>query len=134
MIAMKELTRAEEEIMQVLWRLREAFVKDIVEKLPDPKPAYNTVSTIIRILEKKGFVSHRAYGNTHEYYPLVARDDYKKKFLKSFMKRYFGDSLQEMVSFFASDRDIGLEELEQLQTLLREEIRRQKGDPEGSES
>ena len=134
MIAMKELTRAEEEIMQVLWRLDKAFVKDIVEEIPDPKPAYNTVSTIIRILEKKGFVSHQAYGKTHEYFPLVARDDYKKKFLKSFMKRYFGDSLQEMVSFFASDRDIGLGELEQLQELLREEIRRQKGDPEGSES
>jgi BlaI family penicillinase repressor len=134
MIAVKELTRAEEEIMQVLWRLRKAFVKDIIEELPDPKPAYNTVSTIIRILEKKGFVSHRAFGKTHEYFPLVARDDYKKRFLKSFMKRYFGDSLQEMVSFFASDRDIGLEELEQLQALLREEIRRQKGDQEGSET
>jgi BlaI family penicillinase repressor len=134
MIAVKELTRAEEEIMQVLWRLRKAFVKDIIEELPDPKPAYNTVSTIIRILEKKGFVSHQAFGKTHEYFPLVARDDYKKRFLKSFMKRYFGDSLQEMVSFFASDRDIGLEELEQLQALLREEIRRQKGDQEGSET
>jgi len=130
---MKELTRAEEEVMQVLWRLRKAFVKDVVEEFPDPKPAYNTISTIIRILEKKGFVSHQAYGKTHQYYPLVARDDYKKKFLKSFMKRYFGGSLQEMVSFFASDRDIGLEELEQLQGLLREEIRRQKGGPEEDE-
>jgi predicted transcriptional regulator len=123
---MKELTRAEEEIMQVLWRLEKAFVKDIVDALADPKPAYNTVSTIIRILEKKGFVSHRAFGKTFEYFPLVARDDYKKSFLKSFLNRYFGNSLQEMVSFFASDRDISLEELEDIQTLLHDEIRRQK--------
>ena len=123
---MKELTRAEEEIMQVLWRLEKAFVKDIVDALPDPKPAYNTVSTIIRILEKKGFVAHRAFGKTFEYFPQVARDDYKKSFLKSFLNRYFGNSLQEMVSFFASDRDISLEELEHIQRLLHDEIRRQK--------
>jgi BlaI family penicillinase repressor len=126
MIAMKELTKAEEEIMQVLWNLEKAFVKDIIEKLPDSKPAYNTVSTIVRILEKKGFVSHRAYGKTHEYYPLISKDDYKKKFLKSFMNRYFGNSFQEMVSFFASDRDISLQELEEIRRLLREEIEKQK--------
>ena len=126
MIAMKELTRAEEEIMQVLWKLEKAFVKDVVDALPDPKPAYNTVSTIIRILEKKGFVSHRAFGKTFEYFPQVARDEYKKTFLKSFMNRYFGSSLKEMVSFFASDRDISLEELEHIQQLLHDEIRRQK--------
>jgi len=125
---MKELTKAEEQIMQVLWKLRQAFVKDIIEKLPEPKPAYNTVSTIIRILEKKGVVSHRAYGKTYEYFPLISRDEYKKKFLKSFIKRYFGDSFQEMVSFFASDRDIGLEELEEMRRLLEEEIVKQKGD------
>ena len=127
MVAMKELTRAEEQIMQVLWRLGKGFVKDIVEELPEPKPAYNTVSTIVRILEKKGFVSHQAYGKTHEYFPLTSRDEYKKSFLNSFIKRYFGNSFQEMVSFFASDRDIGLEELEEVRKLLNEEIVRQKG-------
>lgn len=125
---MKELTKAEEQIMQVLWKLRQAFVKDIIEKLPEPRPAYNTVSTIIRILEKKGVVSHRAYGKTHEYFPLISRDEYKKKFLKSFIKRYFGDSFQEMVSFFAGDRDISLQELEDIRRLLEEEIVKQKGD------
>ncbi|MGD2295364.1 MAG: BlaI/MecI/CopY family transcriptional regulator [Candidatus Aminicenantes bacterium] len=124
---MKELTKAEEQIMQVLWKLEKGFVKDIIERLPDPKPAYNTVSTIVRILEKKEFVSHRAYGKTHEYYPLVSRDDYKKKFLKSFMKRYFGNSFQEMVSFFASDRDINLREMEEIRELLSEEIEKHKG-------
>ena len=113
--------------MQVLWRLEKAFVKDVIERLPDPKPAYNTVSTIVRILEKKGFVAHNAYGKTHEYFPVVSRDDYKKRFLKSFIKRYFGNSFQEMVSFFASDRDISLGEMEEIRELLNEEIEKHKG-------
>ncbi|MFZ2052949.1 MAG: BlaI/MecI/CopY family transcriptional regulator [Candidatus Aminicenantales bacterium] len=124
---MKELTRAEEQIMQVLWRLGKGFVKDIVDELPEPKPAYNTVSTIVRILEKKGFVSHEAFGKTHQYFPLTSKDEYKKNFLKSFIKRYFGDSFQEMVSFFASGRDISLEELEEIRKLLNDQIVRQKG-------
>jgi predicted transcriptional regulator len=131
MSAMKELTRAEEQIMQVLWKLEKAFVKDIVEALPEPKPAYTTVSTIIRILEKKGFVSHRPFGKTYEYFARISRDEYKKRFLKSFVSRYFGDSLPEMVSFFASGRDLTLEELEELQTLLRDEIKRQKAGARG---
>jgi len=124
---MKELTRAEEQIMQVLWKLEKGFVKDILEQLPEPKPAYNTVSTIVRILERKGFVGHKAYGKTHEYFALVSRDDYKKSYLKSFLKRYFGSSFQEMVSFFASERDISLEELEEVRKLLNEQIVKQKG-------
>jgi BlaI family transcriptional regulator, penicillinase repressor len=126
MIAMKELTRAEEQVMQILWKLERAFVKDIVEGFPEPKPAYNTVSTIIRILEKKGVVSHKSFGNTFEYFPLIARDDYKKKFLKSFVRRYFGGSFPEMVSFFAGERDLSLEELEEIQQRLRDEIEAQK--------
>jgi predicted transcriptional regulator len=127
MDTMKELTRAEEQIMQVLWRLERGFVKDIIEQLPEPRPAYNTVSTVVRILEKKGFVGHKAYGKTHEYFALVSRDEYKKSYLKSFIKRYFGNSFQEMVSFFASERDISLEELEEIRKLLNEQIVRQKG-------
>jgi BlaI family penicillinase repressor len=123
---MKELTRAEEQIMQILWKLERAFVRDIVEAFPDPKPAYNTVSTIVRILEKKGVVAHKAYGNTHEYFPIISRDEYKKKFLRSFLGRYFGGSFPEMVSFFAGDRDLSLEELEDIQKRLREEIEAQK--------
>ena len=123
---MKELTKAEEQIMQVLWKLEKGFVKDVIGRLPDPKPAYNTVSTIIRILEKKGFVAHNAYGKTHEYFPIVSKDDYKKRFLKSFIKRYFGNSFQEMVSFFASDRDITLGEMEEIRELLNEEIEKHR--------
>ena len=125
---MKELTKAEEQIMQVLWKLKKGVVKEILNKLPDPKPAYNTVSTIVRILEKKGFVSYKAYGKTHEYFPLVSKDEYKRKFLKSFINRYFGNSFQEMVSFFANDHSISLDELEEIRTLLDEKIDIQKED------
>lgn len=124
---MKELTRAEEQIMQILWKLDRAFVKDIIDDLPVPKPAYNTVSTIIRILEKKGVVSHKAYGNTHEYFALITKDEYKKKYFKSFLTRYFGDSFPDMVSFFAGDRDLSLQELEEIRQRLGEEIEKQKG-------
>jgi BlaI family penicillinase repressor len=127
---MKELTRAEEQIMQVLWKLDKAFVKDIVDEFPEPKPAYNTVSTIIRILEKKAVVSHKAFGNTHEYFPLITKDEYKKKFFKSFLMRYFGDSFPDMVSFFAGGRDLSLQELEEIRKRLGEEIEKQKGEGE----
>ena len=127
---MKELTRAEEQVMQVLWALGKGFVKDVVDALPDPKPAYNTVSTIVRILEKKGFVSHTAFGKSHEYYPLTSKYEYKKTFVKSFLKRYFGGSFPEMVSFFAGERDLSLRDLEEIQGLLGDEIDKQKGEPE----
>jgi len=127
---MKELTRVEEQIMQILWKLGRAFVKDILNDLPAPKPAYNTVSTIIRILEKKGVVSHKAFGNSHEYFALITKDEYKKKYFKSFLTRYFGDSFQDMVSFFAGDRDLSLQELEEIRRRLGEEIEKQKGEGE----
>jgi predicted transcriptional regulator len=111
---MKELTKAEEQIMQLLWELDKGFVKDIVELMPDPKPAYNTVSTIIRILEKKGFVGHNAYGKTHEYYPLVSRKDYTRSYMKNFMRNYFSGSFQEMVSFFAREDNMSVSDLDEL--------------------
>ena len=126
MSAMKELTRAEEQIMHVLWALGRGYVKDIIERLPAPKPAYNTVSTIVRILEKKGFVGHEAFGKTHLYHPIVAKEDYTQAFLKHFLKGYFGDSYQELVSFFARDRNLSVSELEDILATLREEIKKQK--------
>jgi len=111
---MKELTKAEEQIMQELWTLEKAFVKEIVDKLPEPKPAYNTVSTIIRILEKKGFVDHYAYGKTHQYFPLVSKTDYTKSYFKNFLSGYFSNSFQEMVSFFAKEDKMSLSELEEI--------------------
>ena len=113
-IKMKELTKAEEQIMQLLWEQEKAFVKDIVEQMPDPKPAYNTVSTIIRILEKKGFIGHNAYGKTHEYFPLIARKDYTRTYMKSFISNYFSGSFQEMVSFFAKEDKMSVADLDEL--------------------
>ena len=114
--------------MQILWDIGEGFVKDIIEHLPAPEPAYNTVSTIVRILEKKGFVSHHAYGNSYAYYPLTDKADYTKAYLKSIMKDYFSDSFKEMVSFFAKDKDMSIEELEEIRKMINQEIQKQKRD------
>lgn len=111
---MKELTKAEEEIMQVLWKLNSAFVKEIIAELPRPKPAYNTVSTIVRILQQKGFTGHEIHGKSHKYYPLITKEAYTRSFMKGFVKRYFGGSYQQMVSFFAKEDNLSLAELEQL--------------------
>ncbi len=119
---MKELTKAEEQIMQLLWKEEKAFVKDLVEKMPDPKPAYNTVSTIIRILERKGFVGHNAYGKTHEYFPLVSRKEYTRSFMKNFMRNYFSGSFQEMVSFFAKEDNMSLTDFDELMEDVKRDL------------
>ena len=123
---MKQLTRAEEQIMKVLWQLGEAFVRDIIEQLPDPKPAYNTVSTIVRILEKKGFVSHTAFGKSHRYFPLVTRESYTRQHMKGFVRDYFSDSFKQMVSFFVDKKDLSLSEMEEIMKLMEVEIKKQK--------
>ena len=125
---MKELTKAEEQIMQILWKLDEAFVKEIIDKLPNPKPAYNTVSTIVRILEKKGFVAHTAFGKTHRYRPLVKKEDYTKVYMKSFMNNYFSNSFENMVSFFTKEQSISINEMEEIMKIMEKEIQKQKGD------
>jgi len=125
---MKRLTKAEEQIMQILWDIGQGFVKDIIEHLPDPKPAYNTVSTIVRILETKGFVSHNAFGNSHEYFPTIAKKDYTEAYLNSIIKDYFSDSFKEMVSFFTRDKDMNIEELEEIRKMINLEIQKQKRD------
>ena len=125
MSAIKELTKAEDQIMQILWRLEKAFVKDIVEQMPSPKPAYNTVSTITRILEKKGFVGYKAYGKTHEYFPLVSKDKYTKFYLNNLVGGYFNGSIQSLVSFFASENKMDVNDIDQLLKKL-EELKQQK--------
>ncbi|MDX2062127.1 MAG: BlaI/MecI/CopY family transcriptional regulator [Bacteroidia bacterium] len=119
---LRELTRAEEEIMHVLWRLERAFVKDIVAQLPDPKPAYNTVSTIVRILQDKGFVGHTAYGKTHQYHPIVTKEAYSEFLMKGMVNNYFGGSLGRMVSFFVRQNDVSLQEFEALMAQVQGEI------------
>ena len=111
---MKELTKAEEQIMHILWELGKAFVKDIIEKIPDPKPAYNTVSTIVRILEKKGFVGHEDFGKVFRYFPLISKNDYTAGFMGGFVKQYFNNSYKQMVSFFTKEENLTLNELEQI--------------------
>jgi predicted transcriptional regulator len=125
---MKELTKAEEQVMQILWRLEKAFVKDIIDQMPNPKPAYNTVSTIVRILENKNFIDHNAFGKTHEYFALVSKKDYTGTFLKGFIKNYFGNSYRQMVSFFAKDENLSIEDMEEIISLLSDELKKQKND------
>jgi len=110
----KELTKAEDQVMQILWKLEKGFVKDIVEEMPEPKPAYNTVSTIVRILETKGFVDHKAYGKTHEYFPLITKEKYTKFYLNNLLKGYFNGSFQNLVSFFAKENKLDAKEIEKI--------------------
>ncbi len=107
---MKELTKGEDQLMQILWKLEKGFVKDLIDHFPNPKPAYNTVSTIIRILERKGFVGYKAYGKTHEYYPLIPKEKYSKFYLNNFLKGYFNGSFQNLVSFFAQDDKLNIKD------------------------
>jgi BlaI family transcriptional regulator, penicillinase repressor len=118
---MKRLTTAEEQIMQVLWQIQKGFVKDILLELPDPKPAYNTVSTIIRILEKKQIISYHAFGKAHQYYPLVSKSDYMKSTMKGFVREYFSNSYKEMLSFFAKEEKMSIMELEDLLEVIKTE-------------
>ena len=112
--------------MQVLWELKKAFVKDIIEQLPEPKPAYNTVSTIVRILEKKGFVDHNAYGKTHEYFPVVSKEEYSQKYLKNLVSGYFENSYKQLVSFFTRKENLSLKEIEDIMQILEREKKNKK--------
>lgn len=112
MFIMKQLTKAEEDIMQVLWDLGEANVAAVIDELPDPKPAYNTVSTIVRILESKGFVSYRKEGRGHIYFPKVKKSEYSNQSINKLVDGYFQGSFKSMVSFFMQKNDIGINELE----------------------
>ncbi len=114
----KELTKAEEQVMQILWQLEEAIVKDILVKMPDPKPAYNTVSTVVRVLEGKGFIDHKAYGNSHVYFPLISEAQYKKFTFDKMMNNYFSNSYESLVSFSADEKKLGLKELDELTQLI----------------
>jgi BlaI family penicillinase repressor len=114
----KELTKAEEQVMQILWQLNEAIVKDIIERMPDPKPAYNTVSTVVRVLEGKGFIDHKAYGNSHVYFPLISEAAYKKFTFDKMMNNYFDNSYKSLVSFIADEKKLGIKELDELTALL----------------
>ncbi|WP_299184307.1 BlaI/MecI/CopY family transcriptional regulator [uncultured Aquimarina sp.] len=114
---MKQLTKAEEEVMQLLWELKEGNVASIIDKMTEPKPAYNTISTIIRILENKEFVSHRKEGKGYVYFPLVKKEEYSNQSLNKLMNNYFNGSFRNMVSFFVKKNDMNMNDLE---TILKE--------------
>jgi len=119
---MKKLTTAEEQVMQILWKLKRGFIKNILFEMDDPKPAYNTVSTIVRILEKKGFIGFKAYGKTHEYFPLMEKSDYAKNYMKGFMKDYFANSFQSMVSFLAKEEKLTAKEIDEVMDLIKDDL------------
>lgn len=114
-----ELTRAELELMQVIWKKEKVLVHDILDDLPEPKPAYNTVSTLVRVLEKKGFVGHKAYGKTYEYYPLVSKEDYTSRYMIGVLNNFFDGSLSRLVNFFSSNKSISVEETDKILEMLK---------------
>ncbi len=115
----KELTKAEEQIMQVIWKIEKGFAKDILENIKEPKPAYNTVLTVVRILVKKEFVGFKTYGKSNEYYPLISKEEYSSNRIKKLKKNYFNNSTKELLSFFINDKSISLEDLDELLTLIK---------------
>ena len=125
---MENLTAKEEEIMQVLWDLKKALVRDIMDKLPDSKQPYTTISSIVRILERKGFVGHKPYGKTHEYYPLISKADYRKRKFKRFINEYFDNSMDSVVSFLIKEEKLKPEEIEELARMIGSETTNTKQD------
>jgi len=115
---MEKLTTKEEEIMHVLWKLKKAFVKEVVAELPAPKPHYNTASTVIRKMEGKGYVKHEAFGNTHRYYPAISKEDYRKRYFSNATQNYFENSYKNVVSFFAKEEKISADELREIIKLI----------------
>lgn len=116
---MKKLTRKEEELMMVLWKLEKAFVKEIIEQYPEPRPHYNTVSSLVRLLQDKGIIGFTQYGNTYEYYPLISRDDYRKTFMNQVISDYFDNSYSSAVAFFVKEKELKPEELEEILQLIK---------------
>jgi predicted transcriptional regulator len=123
---MKELTKAEEQVMQNLWKLKKAFLKDIVDAFEEPRPVYSTVQTMVRILVKKGFIGFKTYGKTNEYFPLVKKDVYFRSHLKMEIKNFFSGSLSKFALFFANDKDLKISELEEIKKAIESKISKLK--------
>jgi BlaI family transcriptional regulator, penicillinase repressor len=115
---MEKLTNKEEDILHILWKLEKAFVKDVQAELKEQKLHYNTISTIIRNLEDKGYVSHTAYGKTHQYFPIVTKEIYRKQFMNTASKKFFDNSYKSMVSFFAKEDKISADELREILEII----------------
>ena len=115
---MQKLTNKEEEIMHIIWKLEKAFVKDVMAEITEDQPHYNTLSTIVRNLEEKGYVSYQAYGKTHQYFPIISKEAYKKRFMSTAIENYFNNSYKNVVSFFAKEEKISVEELKDIIALI----------------
>jgi BlaI family penicillinase repressor len=115
---MQKLTNKEEEIMHILWKLEKAFVKEVMAEITEEQPHYNTLSTIVRNLEEKGYVSHNAFGNTHQYFPIISKEDYRKRFVNTAIDNYFNSSYKNMVSFFAKEEKISAQELREILAMI----------------
>jgi len=118
---MTRLTRKEEELMKMLWRMKKAFVKDLVEAYPKPTPHYNTISSLVRLLQEKGYVGFTAYGSTYEYYPLLQKETYRKSMMQQMVSDYFDNSYKNAVAFFVSEKDLSEEEQAALIALIKKE-------------
>jgi len=123
---MKNLTKAEEQVMQYLWKIKKGFLKDIVEQFPEPKPAYTTISTVVRVLVKKEFIGYQKYNKVYEYFPLVNKENYLKRSFEKMMKSYFNDSPEKFASFFTNENDLSLSELEEIKKIVDEQIKQRK--------
>jgi predicted transcriptional regulator len=111
---MKKLTKKEEEAMKILWKAKKGFIKELIDLHHEPKPLYTTFSSVIRGLEEKGFVDHKAYGKNHEYFPLIKKEEYRKNFMKDVVKDYFGSSYKNVVSFFVDEKKLNANDLKKL--------------------
>jgi len=125
---MKELTKAEEQLMQYLWKLGKAYLKDIVQMYPEPRPAYTTISTVVNVLVKKGFVRFDTYGKAREYQPLLTKEKYTKQSFNGLMNNFFNNSTQQFASFFTQENKLSVEELKEIRSLIDEQISKQKED------
>jgi predicted transcriptional regulator len=123
---MKELTKAEEQVMQYSWKLEKAFLKDIVEAFPEPRPAYTTISTVVRVLVKKGFLKFETYGKIRQYSPAVSKDNYFKRHMKDVIGNFFSGSVSKFALFFTETEDIDLTELEEMKHMIEEKIEKLK--------
>ena len=116
---MEELTKTEERVMQIFWKLKNAFVKDIIEALPDsPKPPYNTISSIVRLLEKKGYLGYKAYGKTYEYFPIISKAQYRQTTFKKMLSGYFDNSVESLMSFMVKEQKLSADDIRKIKELI----------------
>ncbi len=125
---MNELTKAEEQVMQYMWKLEKAFLKDIVEQFPEPRPAYTTISTVVRVLVKKGFLKYESFGKIRQYAPVFSKERYFKGQLNTVVTNFFNGSKVKFVNFFTENEDLDLNQLEEIKSLLEQKIDKLKKD------